>query len=179
ARLRGFDTGTTAGHTVWRVDREGVRDRQGTPLWLAHRDKGVLTELRPPGGTAHYRLGREESGSVLPHARLSGNGAAVTVHVAHADGRPLGQVRSSTGTTLTIAVRGPDGGERARAVHSGGLGSAWDVTAADGTRLAHAVIGLGGRLVRFEDDAPEDARILIAVFLIEADRLMTAGAMSS
>lgn len=178
-QLRRFDAGTTAGQTVWRVDRKGVRDRQGTRLWLAHREKGVLTELRPPGGTAWYRLTREESGSVLPHARLSGNGTAVTIGVTHADGRPLGQVRSATGTKLTVSICGPDGRERAHAVHSGGLGSSWEITGVDGTRLAYAVIGLGGRLVRFEPHTPEEPRILIAVFLMEADRLMTASSMSS
>ena len=179
AQLRRFDTGTTAGQTVWRVDRKGVRDRQGARLWLTHREKGVLTELRPPGGTAWYRLNREESGSVLPHARMAGNGTAVTIDVAHADGRPIGQVRSASGTKLTVSICGPDGRERVRAVHSGGLGSSWDITGVDGTHLAYAVIGLGGRLVRFETHTPEEARILIAVFLLDADRLMTAGTMAS
>ncbi|GIG70743.1 hypothetical protein Pen01_70380 [Phytomonospora endophytica] len=179
AQLRRFDVDTATGQVVWRVDRQGVRDRRGTRLWFAHREKRVLTELRPPGGTAWYRLRREESGSVLPQARLSGNGAVVTVHVAHADGRPLGQVRSAAGTKLTVSIRGPDGAERARAVHSGGLGSSWEITGVDGTRLAYAVIGLGGRLVRFEAHTPEEARMLIAVFLLESDRLMTASTMSS
>ena len=178
-QLRRFDVGTTTGQTVWRVDRKGVRDRQGTRLWLAHREKGVLTELRPPGGTAWYRLTRQESGSVLPTQRIQGNGAAVTIPVTHADGRPLGQVRSASGTRLTVAICGPDGKERIQAVHGGGLGSSWEITGVDGTHLAHAVIGLGGRLVRFEPHTPEEARVLIAVFLLESDRLMTAGTMAS
>src|ERR1043165_377318 len=108
AQLRRFDTETTAGQPVWRVDPKGVRDRQGTRLWLAHREKGVLTELRPPGGTAWYRLTREEGGSILPVARMSGNAPVVTIPVTHADGRRLGQVRSATGETLTVSICGPD-----------------------------------------------------------------------
>ena len=166
ARRRRFEAEIRPDHTVWGVDKDGVTDRNGSPLWLVGRERGRLAALLSPGGTPAYRAALDDS---PPGARLA---------LTRADGAPVGRamtIHANPGR-ITIAICDPAGNQHARLVNTGAWTMVWELTAPDGSSLGTAFLGPRRRLVRFEPRTPEQVRLLVAAYLVEANRMNSAAA---